>query len=122
MKLELLIEKNGMLVLFVIVCVNKVLFVFGGLINRIFFGIWVLILENLWGFFKNLIILISFCFFLFVLVIFLKWIFFFLLLYNFVLFFLKFIIWLLLFWVWFNKKKNKMKMMINGMIEVKNVI
>lgn len=115
-KFELLIEKNGVLVLFVIVLVSNVLLVFGGLISKIFLGILDFIFLNFLLFFKKLIILINFCFFLFVFVILEKWIWCLLLLYIFVLDLLKFIIWLLLllFCVWFRKKINNNVMIIIG--------
>lgn len=72
MKLELEIEKNGILVLLVIVLVSNVLLVLGGFLRSILDGICVFKDMNFCGFFKNLIILINFCFFFFLLVIFEK--------------------------------------------------
>lgn len=64
------------MVFLVIVFDNKVLLVFGGLINNKFLGIFVLILVKYFGVFKKFIILVNFVFVFFILVILVKVIFF----------------------------------------------
>lgn len=70
MNLDLEMEKNGILVFLVMVFVNRVFLVLGGLISNIFFGILVFIVVNFLGCFKNFIIFMKFCLVLFIFVIF----------------------------------------------------
>lgn len=65
-------EKNGILVLLVIVLVSKVLLVFGWLIISMFFGMLLLRCWNLFGFCRKLINFFMFFLVLFILVIFVK--------------------------------------------------
>lgn len=105
--LELEMEKNGILVFFVIVLVSRVLFVLGGFINSIFLGILVFIVVKRLVFLRKFIILVSFSLVCLIFVILLKviwvWGFICILVFD----FLKFIVWLLgLFWVWCSRKNS----------------
>lgn len=55
MKFDLEMERNGILVLFVVVFVRSVFFVFGGLMRSVLWGIFVFRVLYFFGFFKKLI-------------------------------------------------------------------